>query len=77
MSYKLNRPLKIKEAGIFIQSQLFWLVASPDGVIFDKKLQEIGLVESKCPYNKRNSLLKILLLTKRLILPLTKMKNHI
>ena len=38
MSYKLNRPVKIREAGIIIQSQLFWLGASPDGVIFDKKI---------------------------------------
>ena len=37
MSYKLNRPVKIREVGIIIQSQLFWLGASPDGVIFDKK----------------------------------------
>ena len=42
MNYKINRPVKIREAGIIIQSQLFWLGASPDGVIFDKKIQEIG-----------------------------------
>ena len=54
MSCKLNRPVKIREAGIIIQSQLFWLGTSPDGVIFNKKIQEIGLLEIKCPYNKRN-----------------------
>ena len=54
MNYKINRPVKIREAGIIIQSQLFWLGASPDGVIFDKKIQEIGLLEIKCPHNKRN-----------------------
>ena len=37
MNYKLNRPVKIGEAGIIIQSQLFWLGASPDEVSFDKK----------------------------------------
>ena len=54
MNYKINRPVKIREAGITIHSRLFWLGASPDGVIFDKKIQEIGLLEIKCPHNKRN-----------------------
>ena len=43
MSYKLKRSVKIREAKIINQSQLFWLGASLDGVIFDKKNQEIGL----------------------------------
>ena len=38
MNHKLSRPVKIREAGIIIQSQLFWLGTSPDGVIFDKKI---------------------------------------
>ena len=42
MSYKLNRPVKIREAWIIIQSQLFWLGASPDGVIFDKKFKKLA-----------------------------------
>ena len=37
MNYKLMRPLKIREAVIIIQSQFFWLGASPDGLVFDKK----------------------------------------
>ena len=37
MSYKLKRPVKTKEAGIIIQNELFWLDASPVGVIFEKK----------------------------------------
>ena len=40
MSYKLNRPVKIRETGIIIQNQLFWLGASSDGVIFDKKFKK-------------------------------------
>ena len=48
MNYKINRPVKIREAGIIIQSQLFRLETSPDGIIFDKKNQEIGLLEIKC-----------------------------
>ena len=54
INYKLNRPVKIRETGIIIQSQLFWLGASPDGVIFDKNIQETGLLGIKCLYNKRN-----------------------
>ena len=54
MNYKLNRPVKIREARIIIQSQLFWWGASPDGIIFDKKVQEIGLLDIKCAHNKRN-----------------------
>ena len=53
MNYKINRPVKIREAGTIIQSQLFWLGASLDGVIFDKKIQEMGLLEIRCPHNKR------------------------
>ena len=34
INYKLNRPVKIREAAIIIQNQLFWLGASSDGVIF-------------------------------------------
>ena len=44
MNYKLMRPLKIREAVIIIQSQFFWLGASPDGLVFDKKNQEISLL---------------------------------
>ena len=43
MNYKLNRPVKIREAGIITQSQLFWLGAS-DGVIFDKKKSRNWLI---------------------------------
>ena len=77
MKYKLNRPVKIREAGIITQSQLFWLGASPDGVIFDKKNQEIGLLEIKCPHNKRNLSTESIITNKRFLLPLTKTKSHI
>ena len=33
LNYRLNRLVKITEAGIIIQSQLFWLGDSSDGVI--------------------------------------------
>ena len=79
MNYKLNRPVKITEAGIIIQHWLFWLGTSPDEVIFDKKNQEIGLLEIKCPQNKSfiKYFMKVLLLKKHFILSLTKIKNHI
>ena len=54
MNYKINRPVKIRQAGIIIQCQNFWLGASPDGIIFDKKIQGIGLLEIKCRHSKRN-----------------------
>ena len=56
MNYRLMRNVKIREVGIIIQTKLFWLGASPDGVIFDKQnIPHIGLLETKCPYTKRNS----------------------
>ena len=78
MSYKLNRPVKIREAGIIIQSQLFWLGASPDGVIFDKKIQGIGLLEIKCSYNKRNFSIESIVTDKTFYITLNKdKKKHI
>ena len=75
MNYKINRPVKIREAGIIIQSQLFWLGASPDGVIFDKKIQEIGLLEIKCPYNKRNLSIESIITDKTFYIALSKDKK--
>ena len=49
MSHKLNRPVKIREAEITIQSQLFWLGASPDGVIFNKKNSRNWLIRDQMP----------------------------
>ena len=49
MSYKLNRPVKIREAVITIQSQLFWLGASPEGVIFDKNNSRDWLIRDQMP----------------------------
>ena len=48
MSYKLNRPVEIRKAGIIIQNQLFWLGASP-GVILDKKFQKKWLIRDQMP----------------------------
>ena len=77
MNYKLNRPVKIGKARIIIQSQLFWLGPSPDGVIFDKINQEMGLLEINVLTTRDISLLKVLLLTKHFILLLTKKKKNL
>ena len=78
MNYKINRPVKIREAGIIIQSQLFWLGASPDGVIFDKKIQQIGLLEIKCPHNKRNLSIESIITDKTFYIAFSKdKKTHI
>ena len=75
MNFKINRPVKIREAGIIIQSKLFWLGASPDGVIFDKKNQEIGLLEIKCPHNKRNLSIESIITDKTFYIALSKDKK--
>ena len=65
MNYKINRPVKIRETGIIIQSQLFWLGSSPDGVIFDKKIQE----------NKRNLSIESIITDKTFYIALSKDKK--
>ena len=38
-----------------IQSLLYWLAASPDGLTTDESSTPIfGLIEIKCPFSKRN-----------------------
>ena len=81
MNCKLNRPVKISEGGIIIQSQLFWLGGSPDEVSFDKNNRRNSLIRDQM---RSNSLpireiypLKVLLLTMYFILPVTKMKMNI
>ena len=75
MNYKINRRVKIREVGIIIQSQLFWLGASLDGVIFDKNIQEIGLLEIKCPRNKRNLSIESIITDKTFYIALSKDKK--
>ena len=50
MNVVLKKNLSLRETGIVIQPNLCWLAASPDGLIYDK---ELGLIEIKCPYSKR------------------------
>ena len=58
MKFHLNRTIDIRETGLVLQPKLFWLAASPDGLVSDKSnedVRQIGLIEIKCPKSKKNS----------------------
>ena len=56
MQYKMKRNIFLRETGLNIQSLLFWLDVSPEGLIYDKEYSDDpGLLEIKCPSNRRNS----------------------
>ena len=45
----------IRETGIVVQPLLYWLEASPEGLITDESDASIlGLIEIKCSFSKRN-----------------------
>ena len=46
--------------------------ASPDGVIIDNKIEEIGLLEIKCPRNKRNFSIESIITGKKIYIALKK-----
>ena len=55
MKFKLKHNVSVRETGIVIQPLLYWLAASPDGLITDESSTPIlGLIEIKCPFSKRN-----------------------
>ena len=47
------------------------------GLFLTKEIQEIGLLEIKCPYNEKNPAIESIITDKHFILPLTKIKSHI
>ena len=56
LKFQLKRNIIIRETGIVMQPCLFWLAASPDGMVFDAEYSESpGLIEIKCPFSKRNA----------------------
>ena len=62
LCHKLHRDVEVRPAGFVIQSNLFWLVAAPSGLISDKNIPEqFGIVLIKCPRGKRNFDLFVLL----------------
>ena len=55
MKYHLNRDVQVRETGIVIQPEFYWLAASPDGLMKDiQNTPATGLLEIKCPKSKRN-----------------------
>ena len=54
MKFKLKH-VSVRETGIVIQPLLYWLAASPEGLITDESSTPIlGLIEIKRPFSKRN-----------------------
>ena len=50
LKHQFQRQISLRETGLVIQPSLFWLAASPDGVICDNAHNpQIGLIEIKCP----------------------------
>ena len=54
MKIGLKHSIDVRETGIVVQPKLFWLAASPDGLINDKTGAGIGLIEIKCPKTKKD-----------------------
>ena len=56
LKYTLKHDIAVRETGIVLQPYLFWLGASPDGLVQDtSESNYIGLIEIKCPKSKQNS----------------------
>ena len=55
MKFKLKHNVSVRETGIMIQLLLYWLAASPDGLITDESATPIfWLIEIKCPISEHN-----------------------
>ena len=55
LKYNLRHDVSVRETGIVVQPHLFWLAASPDGLVADKTGDAIGLIEIKCPKSKKKA----------------------
>ena len=60
LKFELRRNVCIRETGLVIQPNLFWVGASPDGMVIDREVG-IGLIEIKCPKSKVSLLPEVLL----------------
>ena len=55
MKFKWKHYVSVRETGIVIQLLLYWLAASPDGLVTDESATPIfGLIEIKYPLSKRS-----------------------
>ena len=52
LTWKLKQNVCIRSTGLVVQSSLFWIGASPDGLMIESSGPV--LIEIKCPYSKRN-----------------------
>ena len=50
----MKHNIDVRETGVVVQPKLFWLAASPDGLISEKTDAGIGLIEIKCPKTKKD-----------------------
>ena len=58
MKFKLNRNIMLCETGMVIPPQVYWLEASPDGLVYDAQSPiKFGLFKIKCPEGKKNHIL--------------------
>ena len=58
MKFHLNRNIDVRETALVLQPNLFWLAASPDGLVSDKQnedVRQIGLIEIIFPKSKTDS----------------------
>ena len=55
LKFVLMHDINVRETSLAIQPNLFWLAASPDGLVSDHSdSRKIGLIEIKCPKLKCN-----------------------
>ena len=55
LKFVLMHDINVRETGLVVQPNLFWLAASPDGLVSDHSdSRKVGLIEIKCPKLKCN-----------------------
>lgn len=54
LKHSLKHDINVRETGLVIQPNLYWLASSPDGLVSDNSdPRKLGLVEIKCPKSKQ------------------------